>query len=116
MDMIGHQNGARLYIRVLYISEDDDGLIDLLMELYTLSNYVPLGPSLLLRAAQFATPQGDLGRDSLVVLMLSLAIHKHHYTLSFSPSSNSNSGWQHRYKWKRNITVACSLSTYKTLK
>ena len=42
MDMIGRQNGARLYIRVLYISEDDDGLIDLLMELYTLSNYVPL--------------------------------------------------------------------------
>ncbi len=42
MDMIGHQNGAMLYIRVLYISEDDDGLIDLLMELYTLSNYVPL--------------------------------------------------------------------------
>ena len=25
----------------IYISEDDDGLIDLLMELYTLSNYVP---------------------------------------------------------------------------
>ena len=42
MDMIVRQNGARLYIRVLYISEDDDGLIDLLMELYTLSNYVPL--------------------------------------------------------------------------
>ena len=42
MDMIGRQNGARLYLRVLYISEDDDGLIDLLMELYTLSNYVPL--------------------------------------------------------------------------
>ena len=44
MDMIGRQNGARLYLRVFYISEDDDGLIDLLRKLYTLSNFVPLGP------------------------------------------------------------------------
>ena len=58
MDMIGRQNGARLYIRVLYISEDDDGLIDLLMELYTLSTYVPLGYILFVRKKYSGQTEG----------------------------------------------------------